>query len=94
MSIKYVYHNNAWAELYVRAAGGQRKLSQRDIDDDRINDNGTPGWATVNLRFFYRFNNMSLNLNFENLADYKYKEHGSGIYSSGRNISLALKYQQ
>ncbi len=91
-ALKYAHRKNIWVEFFVRAAGDQRRLSTRDRDDSRIETNGTPGWATVNLRGFYGFGRISVNVNLENIADYKYKEHGSGIYCPGRNISLALCY--
>jgi outer membrane receptor protein involved in Fe transport len=81
-----------WVEFYVRAATSQRRLSQRDIDDSRIEENGTPSWVTLNLRAGIDLGDLNLNLGFENLADATYKEHGSGIYSPGRNMTLTLTY--
>ncbi|MFH1892467.1 MAG: TonB-dependent receptor [Candidatus Zixiibacteriota bacterium] len=84
---------NSWIEGYVRAAGSQRRLSQRDIDDTRISENGTPSWATLNLRSEIRFGDITLNAGIQNITDSEYKEHGSGVYSAGRSFSISLRIE-
>jgi outer membrane receptor protein involved in Fe transport len=81
-----------WVEAYGRFAGPQRRLSQRDRDDTRIEPGGTDGWFSINLRGQYRFGQLALNAGLANLTDQAYKEHGSGIYSPGRNLTLAISY--
>ena len=81
-----------WVETLVRAADEQMRLSARDIDDTRIGPEGTASWATLSLKAHYEYEHMSLNVIFENITDYAYKEHGSGIYSPGRGVILTLSY--
>lgn len=90
-AIRYYTDDNRWIECFVRAAGSQRRLSQRDIDDTRIPEGGTPSWATVNLRFETRLHPFTLNITAENLLDASYREHGSGINAPGRNIIVSLR---
>ena len=81
-------------ETNLRFATKQNRLSADDMDDPRIPLGGTPGWQTYNLRAginilkFY-----SLQFAVENIFDYNYREHGSGINGPGRNfiVSLELK---
>ena len=73
----------------VRFAGPQERLSARDMDDSRIDPGGTPGWLTLNLNSRLTFSGVSLDILLDNLLDMKYKEHGSGIYSPGRNIVVS-----
>jgi len=80
-------------EALVRAATKQDRLSGRDKDDNRIPLNGTPGWSTLNFRFAWSvWSQLKLNLIFENMLDETYKEHGSGIYSPGKNLVVGLRY--
>jgi len=81
-----------WTEALVRVAGEQTRLSARDIDDSRIGPEGTPSWATLNFKAHFEYEHLSLNVILENITDYTYKEHGSGIYSPGRGVVLSLSY--
>jgi outer membrane receptor for ferrienterochelin and colicin len=82
----------SWYEVYIRAATDQRRLSTRDKDDTRIDPNGTPGWATLNFRTQLTAKRIQITFLFENILDKGYKEHGSGVYSPGRNLLISLKY--
>ncbi|UCD94214.1 MAG: TonB-dependent receptor [Candidatus Zixiibacteriota bacterium] len=82
-----------WIELFVRLAGEQTRLSARDIDDTRIDPGGTPGWHTVNFRAGFKLDGFFVSVSLENIGDETYKEHGSGIYSPGRNFMLTLSYK-
>lgn len=81
-----------WYEIYLRAAAKQDRLSTRDLDDSRINNDGNPGWTTVNFRTQYKIQRFQINLALENIFDQSYKEHSSGIYSPGRNLRISLSY--
>jgi outer membrane receptor protein involved in Fe transport len=82
-------------EAFVRAATKQDRLSSRDKDDNRIPWNGTPGWSTLNFRSVWNvWSQLKLNLTFENILDETYKEHGSGIYSPGKNFVVGLRYEK
>ena len=58
----------------------------RDIGDERIPIGGTPGFATLNMRFgktFGRCNRHRLSINLENITDEAYLVHGSGVFGTG-----------
>lgn len=81
-------------EGYLRAATAQNRLSARDIDDSRIPESGTPGWTTLNFRTTYELRpGLKLDFMFENILDETYKEHGSGVYSPGRNLVVGIRFQ-
>jgi outer membrane receptor protein involved in Fe transport len=75
----------------TRFAGDQRRLSERDRDDSRIDPRGTPGWAILNLGSRLELDRVTLTISLNNVLDEAYNEHGSGIYSPGRNLVLVLK---
>lgn len=82
------------AEAYTLYATKQDRLSPRDIEDARIDPNGTAGWATINGRIGWRATDgLLLQLNLENLADKRYREHGSGLDQPGRNVSLSVDWR-
>ena len=53
---------------------------------------GTPGWATVNLRGTWRVNrHVTLNLLLANLTDQRYRLHGSGIDAPGVDARVTVQ---
>ncbi len=53
---------------------------------------GTPSWATLNLKTSYRFNEeLQLNAGVENIFDQHYRPYSSGISAAGRNISVSIR---
>ena len=81
-------------EAYTLYATRQDRLSPRDAVDPRINPDGTAGWATLNLRLGWQVDRrLSLALRAENLADKRYREHGSGLDEPGRNFILTADYR-
>ncbi len=83
---------NTWWQLKIRFAAAQRRLSVGDIDDTRIEPGGTPGWITLNSGMHFQIKNLAVTVMLHNIFDQKYKEHGSGIYSPGRGITLTMNY--
>jgi len=84
-------HVRSFAELYVRAASDQSRLSAEDIKDVRIPPGGTDGWWTVNLRLgALAAQWLRVGLTLENLTDKKYKYHGSGVWAPGFNAVLGI----
>jgi outer membrane receptor protein involved in Fe transport len=76
-------------EPFVLFAARQDRLSPRDLRDPRIDPNGTPGWADLNLNLTWRANDrVALGLRLGNLLDEAYREHGSGIDRPGRHAGL------
>jgi outer membrane receptor protein involved in Fe transport len=92
INLGFAPHPSLQFEAFARLAGDQRRLSQRDLDDSRIDNTGTPGWATFNLRAKWRLRDLQLNLVLENLLNTGYKEHGSGIYAPGLNVMISASY--
>jgi len=79
-------------EPYVLFASRQDRLSPRDVNDIRIDPNGTPGWATLNVRADWRPDERwLLSLAVENVFDKRYRFHGSGIDAPGVNLVLELR---
>jgi len=67
-------------------------LSDRDIRDVRINPNGTPGWAIVGTKVTWMPDDIwQVQLVADNLLDKRYRVHGSGIDSPGRNFLLSVR---
>jgi len=80
-------------ENWVLYATRQDRLSPRDAVDARINPEGTAGWATINTRLGWQAHErLRVQLQLENLADKRYREHGSGLDNPGRNLSLGLDW--
>lgn len=78
-------------EPWMEFAAEQDRLSPRDVRDSRINPEGTPGWATLNLKASWQSAaGWRLMLAVENILDKRYRIHGSGIDAPGRNLSLRL----
>lgn len=77
---------------YLFFAGGQDRLSPRDVSDSRINPAGTPGWLTANVMTSWAVSeSLSLTARFENLFDRRYRVHGSGIDAVGRNLYISMR---
>lgn len=78
-------------DFYMRFATKQDRLSEDDLDDPRIPNGGTPPWQTYNFRIKYMVSRfVSLQMALENIIDYNYREHGSGINGAGRNFIISL----
>jgi len=79
--------------FYLRFASAQRRLSGNDEDDPRIPTEGTPSWYTFNFRLGYDLNSaFNARFSLENILDFNYREHGSGINAAGRNFIFSLTY--
>ena len=80
-------------EAYTLYATKQDRLSPRDAIDPRINPNGTAGWVTLNARVGWKASqHFDLALRMENLADKRYREHGTGLDEPGRNLIFSADY--
>lgn len=92
IALTYDLSDDVTVEGYALTTNGQRRLSPRDIRDNRINPAGTPGWATLNLRALWQANDiLHVSVAVENLADRRYRVHGSGIDAAGRNFIVGLQ---
>lgn len=79
-------------EPYVFFADRQDRLDSADLADKRINPNGTPGYAVVNLRLAWEpAPQYRLQLSGHNLLDTFYREHGSGIEGGARGVAVTAE---
>lgn len=80
-------------DLNALYATRQDRLSPRDLTDPRVNPEGTAGWNTWNARLAWEFAPASsLALHLDNIADRRYREHGSGLDEMGRSASVVLDW--
>ncbi len=81
-------------EAYTFYADSQRRLHPRDRVDPRIDPDGTPGWATFNLKGSWRASDrLRLGLRLENIGDKRYREHGSGLDEPGFNAIASVDWE-
>jgi hemoglobin/transferrin/lactoferrin receptor protein len=79
---------DAWA----RFAAAQDRLSARDIRDNRINPDGTPGWGVIGIQLIVDAGeSWRISLRGDNLLDKRYRMHGSGLDGVGRNLSVTIE---
>lgn len=78
-----------WAEYYNELVRHQGRLSPRDKTDPRIDPQGTPGYATLNLRGGFRVGRHEIVLALENLTNKDYRVHGSGLNGPGTNFIVS-----
>jgi outer membrane receptor protein involved in Fe transport len=85
--------DDAWTlDAWLVAAGRQDRLSARDVDDVRIDPDGTPGWASAGTRLRWSDGDAwRVDVGIDNLLDRRYRVHGSGIDAPGRNLSLTVR---
>jgi len=82
-----------FGELFARGALAQRRLAEVDELDPRFPDEGTPAWWTLNVRVGVEVaRGLWLTTGVENLFNYRYRVHGSGIDAPGRNFTIAADY--
>jgi outer membrane receptor protein involved in Fe transport len=84
-----------YIDMFIRFAREQNRLSADDLDDPRIPEGGTPGWYTINFRAGLLIKNIgNLRFTVENILDYNYREHGSGINGPGRNFIASFEVKR
>lgn len=80
-------------EPWLRHVAAQRRLAASDAADVRIGPRGTDAWTTANLHVRWTpAAPLAVSLDAENLADARYREHGSGIDAPGRSLALTLEW--
>lgn len=82
-----------WFDCYAWLVDEQDRLSPRDRSDvNRIPAGGTPGYATLNLRYGRMIDRRQrLSLNLENIFDEQYRVHGSGSDAPGINAIVTYE---
>jgi outer membrane receptor protein involved in Fe transport len=89
------YRPSEWLELkpQLRYAFEQNRLSQAEIDDSRINPEGTDGFTNLQMLVNIKpGNQFSLQLIGDNLLNQAYREHTSSLDGLGRNVSITARY--
>jgi outer membrane receptor protein involved in Fe transport len=77
-------------EPVVSIDGGLK--SEGDVP--RIDPDGTAGYGTLNARVAWAATPaLDLALRLENLADKRYRDHGSGLDDPGRNLIATLDWR-
>ncbi len=79
-----------WARAEWLGAGAQTRLAAADVADNRIAKGGTPGWQVINLNGGYRWRNLTLSAELQNLTNEAYRTHGSGVDGVGRSAWLSV----
>ncbi|QHV93585.1 TonB-dependent receptor [Spirosoma endbachense] len=88
--LTYQPQTNWWARAELLWAGAQTRLSQADLDDNRIAKGGTPAWQVINVNAGYRWEKITLSAEFQNLTNEAYRTHGSGVDGIGRSAWASL----
>ena len=90
--LTYLHSERLQFDARLDFADGQDRLSARDVRDPRIDPNGTPGWASFDTSVTWRpTSDWRVMASLSNLADRKYRYHGSGIDAVGRNFLLHVQ---
>jgi hypothetical protein len=76
----------------VRGALAQRRLSDRDRGDPRIDPDGTPAFVTLHAGAMLSLRHFDVALRLDNLLDRAYREHGSGTQAPGFDASLLVRW--
>jgi iron complex outermembrane receptor protein/hemoglobin/transferrin/lactoferrin receptor protein len=76
----------------LRWAAAQDRLAIADYADGRIPRYGTPGFAVLDLRAWYRLaTKLKVGLTVENVLDSPYRYHGSSVNGPARGAMLTLE---
>ena len=80
-------------EGWLRFADAQDRLSARDVRDNRIDSQGTPGWAIIGASVQKEYAPQWLfSITADNLLDKRYRVHGSGLDAPGRSLVFGARY--
>ena len=91
LGMKYSGSRNFHAMMEWAHAGDQTRLSQGDIDDNRIQEGGTPEWNVFNFSLGYTGIFFQADAGIHNMFNEAYRHHGSGIDGRGRCFWISLK---
>ena len=94
LSLRYAITDDWQIEPFAVFAGNQDRLSARDLQDPRIDPQGTDSWATANVRATWSPDDRwFVRLSALNVLDERYRVHGSGIDAPGRNLKVDVNYR-
>ncbi|MBK7106892.1 MAG: TonB-dependent receptor [Ignavibacteriae bacterium] len=92
LSISYLVFEKLGLKMEYIFASEQDRLSSGDLDDHRIDKNGTPSWYILNLFSNCNLGQFNFGFGINNIFDEAYRTHGSGIDGIGRSYQLTGKY--
>ena len=93
VSLSYDASSDYQVEGWVRFASDQDRLSARDVNDVRIDPQGTPGWVVIGARLQKEYaQHWLLSIALDNLLDKRFRVHGSGLDAPGRNLTISARY--
>ena len=91
--LNYDASNDYQIEGWVRFASDQDRLSARDVNDVRIDPQGTPGWVVIGARLQKEYaQHWRFSIALDNLLDKRFRVHGSGLDAPGRNLTISAHY--
>lgn len=94
LGAEWRYSERISLEGWTFFATRQDRLSPRDRIDPRIDPDGTGGYGTLNARIAWAATpDLDLALRLENLADKRYRDHGSGLDDPGRNVIATVDWR-
>lgn len=91
LGLKYLHVSSFNSSIEWAYAGEQTRLSQGDIDDNRIQEGGTPPWNVFSWYLGYTGGFFQVNAGIHNIFNEAYRYHGSGIDGRGRCFWISLK---
>ncbi len=91
LGFEYLSNKHFNAMIEWAHAGKQTRLSQGDIDDNRIQEGGTPSWNVIGCSIGYTNSFFQVNAGIHNIFNEAYRYHGSGIDGRGRSIWISLR---
>ena len=92
ITVRYEANPDVGFDAWLRYAARQDRLSARDIGDVRIDPAGTAGWGILGLRVrWHRDDSWHVMAGIDNLLDKPYRNHGSGLDATGRNLFVNLQ---
>jgi iron complex outermembrane receptor protein/hemoglobin/transferrin/lactoferrin receptor protein len=90
-AVRFAIARDYFAETAARWALAQDRLSAADLADARIPPGGTPGFGVVDVRAGARIrDDLRVTVAVENLANSRWRVHGSGVDGAGLNVVVAV----
>ncbi len=93
LGLRYLVHERLQVEALAVGRAPQRRLNDPiNLEDNRIPEGGTPGYATYHARIRYEPSRHAIaRISFDNLSDELALDHGSGFYRAGFGASASLE---